>query len=115
MLHFSETVVSVTVYFHHNSFHSSVYVAVMSLFSCIIFITGIIKMHEITVGHLPAASPDEVDLMVYDNISGRARYHLVKAHGAFICHNITVKGFYMNENYPSRILLFICEFVISNV
>ncbi|KAL4236801.1 DOMON domain-containing protein frrs1L [Mactra antiquata] len=45
---------------------------------------GFIKRHELTVGHLPASSPDEVDLLIYDNISGRARYHLVKAHACLM-------------------------------
>ncbi|XP_045158667.2 putative ferric-chelate reductase 1 homolog [Mercenaria mercenaria] len=45
---------------------------------------GHLKRHGLTVGHLPAASPDEVDILVYGDISGRARYHLVKAHACLM-------------------------------
>lgn len=45
---------------------------------------GYIKRHGLTVGHLPAVSPDEVDLLVYDNVSGQATYHLVKAHACLM-------------------------------
>ncbi|KAH3696496.1 hypothetical protein DPMN_083961 [Dreissena polymorpha] len=42
---------------------------------------GNILPHDIVVGHLPLASPEEVSLDVGADITGRARYHLVKAHG----------------------------------
>ena len=40
-------------------------------------------MHGMEVGHLPVSSPHEVDLKGFDDISGRADYHLVKAHGNY--------------------------------
>ena len=42
--------------------------------------------HGMEVGHLPVVSPDPVNFPSNDDISGRARYHKVKAHGKFLCH-----------------------------
>lgn len=45
---------------------------------------GKILRHGMEVGHLPAASPDPVNLPGFDDITGRARYHLVKAHACLM-------------------------------
>ncbi|KAH3696358.1 hypothetical protein DPMN_083822, partial [Dreissena polymorpha] len=45
---------------------------------------GNILPHDIVVGHLPLASPEEVSLDVGADITGRARYHLVKAHACLM-------------------------------
>lgn len=47
-------------------------------------VAGYLQRHGLTYGHLPVASSDEVKLDVNEDISGRARYHLVKAHGTSI-------------------------------
>ncbi|KAL3869161.1 hypothetical protein ACJMK2_041872 [Sinanodonta woodiana] len=45
---------------------------------------GHIKRHGLNVGHLPIASPYKVSLKSNEDVSGRARYHLVKAHGCIM-------------------------------
>lgn len=45
---------------------------------------GHIRRHGLTVGHLPAVSPDEIDVLRPIDVSGRARYHLVKAHACLM-------------------------------
>lgn len=45
---------------------------------------GNISRHGLTVGQLPVASPDKVDLLIMEDISGMARYHMVKAHACLM-------------------------------
>ncbi|XP_052775405.1 putative ferric-chelate reductase 1 [Mya arenaria] len=45
---------------------------------------GNLLTHGINVGHLPVSSPNEVSLDVGADISGRARFHLVKAHACLM-------------------------------
>lgn len=42
------------------------------------------KYHGVKIGELPVTSPNEIDLLGVDDISGRARYHLVKAHACLM-------------------------------
>lgn len=45
---------------------------------------GNIMRHGMEVGHLPVVSPDPVNFPSNDDISGRARYHKVKAHACLM-------------------------------
>ena len=59
----------------------------LTLFICF---SGQLRMHGMEVGHLPVSSPHEVDLKGFDDISGRADYHLVKAHGNYCFRDYSI-------------------------
>ena len=68
-------------------------------------ILGHIRRHGLTVGHLPAVSPDEIDVLRPIDVSGRARYHLVKAHGMLILN--AMKFLYRIIHLPFLVLFII--------
>ncbi|XP_025109765.1 putative ferric-chelate reductase 1 [Pomacea canaliculata] len=47
-------------------------------------IRGTMKRHGLGVNEIPVSSPGKIDFFSVDNINGRARYPLVKAHGCLM-------------------------------
>ena len=51
---------------------------------CVNCVTGVLRRHGMGVNELPVASPVRVDFSLKQDVGGRARYPLVKAHGTDI-------------------------------
>ena len=64
-----------------NSHDSAMAMLQYHIYQCQMLYFSGVGRHGMEVGHLPAVSPDPVVFPSLDDISGRASYPMIKAHG----------------------------------